>query len=147
MHTEHLQNVTAGRVVAGWLVAAAITSLAAFALIATGLMTEESTLANTWWSVLAVVIGFAAGGFFTGFRAMQAPVLHAVGIGLASLAVWAVLNAIAFVFFPDWQWPSLTPELTVGLLLTQMVAAMIGALIGYNVAVQGRPGLGEHEPV
>jgi hypothetical protein len=147
MHTEHLQNVTVGRVVAGWLVAASVTSLAALALLGSGLMTEDATAANTWWSVVAVVIGFFAGGFFAGFRALQAPVLHAAGIGVTSLAMWAVLNALALVFFGEWSWPSLTPQLAVGLLFTQMVAAMIGALLGYNVALRGRPGLGEHEPV
>lgn len=147
MHTEHLQNVSTGRVVAGWLVAAAITSLVALALLSSGIMTDEATPANTAWSVVAVVIGFFAGGFFSGFRALQAPVLHAAGIGLTSLVAWALLNALAAVFFSGWAWPSLTVELAVGLLFTQFVAAMAGALVGYNVAVRGKPGLGEHEPV
>lgn len=147
MHTEHLQNVSVGRVVGGWLVAAAVTSLVALALLGSGLMTEEGTASNTWWSVLAVAVGFMAGGFFTGFRALQAPVLHAVGIGLSSLAVWAFMNALAVMFFRSWEWPSLTAELTVGLLLVQLVAATVGALLGYNVATRGRPGLGEHEPI
>lgn len=147
MHTEHLQNVSVSRVVAGWLVAAAMTSLVALALISAGLMTDEPTPANTWWSVVAVLVGFFAGGFFTGFRALQAPVLHAAGIGLTSLAAWALLNALAALFFGEWSWPSLTPQLAIGLLFTQIAAAMFGALVGYNVAVRGRPGLGEHEPV
>lgn len=147
MHTEHLQNVTVGRVVGGWLVAAAVTSLAALALLGSGLMTEDPTAANTWWSVLAVAVGFMAGGFFTGFRALQAPVLHAFGIGVVSLAAWALVNAAAVLFLRDWAWPSLTAELAVGLLLVQMVAATVGALLGYNVATRGRPGLSEHEPI
>jgi hypothetical protein len=147
MHTEHLQNVTLGRVLAGWLVAAAVTSLGALAMISAGLMTEEPTPANTWWSVMAVIIGFFAGGLFSGFRALQAPVLHAAGIGLTSLGVWVVLNALAAIFFSGWTWPSVTAELAVGLLFTQMAAAIVGALVGYNIAVRGRPGLGEHEPV
>jgi ABC-type transporter Mla maintaining outer membrane lipid asymmetry permease subunit MlaE len=147
MHTEHLQNVTTGRVLAGWLVAAAITSLAAFALISTGLLTEESTAANTWWSVVAVLIGFFGGGFFAGFRAIEAPILHAAGIGLTSLIVWFVLNALAAIFFRAWEWPSLTAEMTVSLLLAQLVAAVVGALLGYNIALRGEPGLSEHEPI
>jgi hypothetical protein len=74
-------------------------------------------------------------------------VLHAAGIGLTSLAAWALLNALAALFFGEWSWPSLTPQLAIGLLFTQIAAAMLGALVGYNVAVRGRPGLGEHEPV
>lgn len=147
MHSEHLQNVTAGRVFAGWLVAAAITSLAALALISMGLLTEENTAANTWWSVLAVLIGFFAGGFFSGFRAIQAPILHAAGMGLTSLIIWFVLNAFAAVFFRSWEWPSLTAEMTVALLLAQLVAATVGALLGYNIALSGEPGLSEHEPL
>ena len=143
MHTEHLTNVSAGRVVAGWLVAAAVTSLIAFALMALGRIGEDANAAGTWWSLLAVLAGFFAGGFFTGFRAIQAPILHAIAIGLTSLVVWAVLNALAAVFFRDWNWSSLTPQLTVALLLGQIVAAMIGALLGYNLALRGEPGLTE----
>ena len=147
MHSEHLQNVTAGRVLAGWLVAAAITSLAALALISMGLLTEDSTPGNTWWSVVAVLIGFFAGGFFAGFRAIQAPILHAAGMGVMSLIVWFGLNALAAVVFRSWEWPSLTAEMTVALLLAQLVAAVVGALLGYNMALRGEPGLSEHEPL
>jgi hypothetical protein len=147
MHTEHLQNVTITKVAAGWLVALAVASLAALALVSAGLLTEETSPANTLWSVLAVGAGFFAGGFFTGFRAMEAPILHAAGIGLMSLLAWFALNAVAALFFPSWAWPSLTPQLTVGLLFTQFMAAMVGALLGYNFALRGKPGLTEHEPL
>jgi uncharacterized protein YneF (UPF0154 family) len=147
MHTEHLQNVTMGRVLAGWLVAAAITSLAALALISMGLLGDEGTAADTLWSVVAVLVGFFAGGFFAGFRAIEAPILHAAAIGLTSLIVWFVLNAVAALVFRMWEWPSLTAEMTVALLLAQLVAAIVGALLGYNIALRGEPGLAEHEPV
>lgn len=147
MHTEHLQNVTAGRVLAGWLVAVAITSLAALALISMGLLSEDTTAAGTWWSVLAVLIGFFAGGFFAGFRAIEAPILHAAGMGFTSLLAWFVLNALAALFFRTWEWPSLTAEMTVALLLAQFAAAIVGALLGYNIALRGEPGLSEHEPI
>ena len=146
MHTEHLQNVGAGKVIAGWLVALAIASLAGFVLISLNLLTDETSVANTFWSVVAVAAGFFAGGFFAGFRAIEAPILHAAGMGLMSLLAWFVLNAIAAIFFPEWSWPSLTPQLAVGLLLTQFAAAMVGALLGYNLALSGKPGLSEHEP-
>ncbi|HEX2167000.1 MAG TPA: hypothetical protein VHG09_07135 [Longimicrobiales bacterium] len=147
MHTEHLQNVTIGRVLAGWLVAAAITSLAALALISMGLLTYDDSRADTLWSAVAVLIGFFAGGFFAGFRAIQAPILHAAGMGLTSLVVWFLLNALAALFFQSWEWPSLTAEMTVALLLAQLVAAVVGALLGYNMAFSGEPGLSEHEPL
>ena len=147
MHTEHLQNVAAWRVIAGWLVAAAIASLVALALLSVGLLHEETTAANTWWSMVAIAVGFFAGGFFAGFRAIQAPMLHALGIGLTSLVVWFLLNALAALLVPTWTWPRMTPQFAVAVLLVQMVAAIIGALLGYNIALRGKPGLSEHEPI
>ncbi|HSJ24656.1 MAG TPA: hypothetical protein VK929_08320 [Longimicrobiales bacterium] len=148
MHTEHMQNVSVGRVVAGWLVAAAVASLVALVLLGTGVMDDETTSANTWWSMIAIAVGFFMGGFFTGFRALQAPVLHAVGIGLTSLAAWFILNAVsALAFEGAWTWPAISPEFAIGLLLLQFVATVLGSLVGYNVALRGRPGLSEHEPI
>lgn len=147
MHTEHLQNVTFGRVVGAWLVAVAVSSLVALALIGTGVLSADADAADIWWSTAAVVIGFFAGGFFAGFRAIEAPILHAAGIGLMSLAVWFVLNAVVALFYESLGWASLTPQLAVGLLFVQLAAAIVGSLLGYNIALRGRPGLSEHEPV
>jgi hypothetical protein len=147
MHTEHLQNVSVTKVVAGWLVAVAVASAVALALLGTGLMYDDTTAANTWWSLFTVAIGFFAGGFFTAFRALQAPILHALAIGVTSLVVWFLLNALAALLFSGWSWPALSPEFAVGVLLLQLVSAVLGALIGYNIALRGRPGLSEHEPV
>jgi hypothetical protein len=47
------------------------------------LLSEKDTAADTLWSVVAVLIGFFAGGFFAGFRAIEAPILHAAGMGVA----------------------------------------------------------------
>jgi hypothetical protein len=147
MHTEHLQNVGTGRVIAGWLVAVAIVSLIALALLSMGLLQEETTASNTWWSMVAIGTGFFAGGFFAGFRAIQAPILHAIGIGLTSLVAWFLLNAVASLLYRGWNWPILTPEFAVGVLFVQFFTAMLGALLGYNIALRGRPGLSEHDPI
>jgi hypothetical protein len=148
MHTEHLQNVSATRVVTGWLIAAAVASLVALVLLGIGVLDDETTATGTWWSMFAIAVGFFAGGFFAGFRALQAPVLHAAGIGLASLVAWVVLNAVSSLLFTGrFSWPTLSPQFAVGVLLLQLVAAVLGALMGYNMAVRGKPGLGEHEPV
>jgi hypothetical protein len=148
MHTEHLQNVSVGRVVAGWLVAAAVASMVVLALLGTGLMDDETTATNTWWSVFAVGAGFFAGGFFAGFRALQAPVLHGVGIGITSLVAWFLVTALsALLVTGGWQWPAVTTSFTAGVLFLQFATAVLGALMGYNLATRGRPGLGEHEPV
>jgi hypothetical protein len=147
MHTEHLQNVRTTRVFTGWLVAIAVTSLLALAFAGTGVLGSGTTYMSTLGSLIAVVVGFWAGGFFAGFRAIEAPILHGVGIGLTSLVVWAVLNIVVAVAFRGIGWTGLTPALAVGLMLAQIAAAVVGALLGYNVALRGKPGLSEHEPL
>jgi hypothetical protein len=147
MHTEHLQNVRTTRVFTGWLVAIAVTSLLALAFAGTGVLGSDATSMTTVGSLIAVIVGFWAGGFFAGFRAIEAPILHGVGIGLTSLVVWAVLNIVVAVAFRGIGWTGLTPALAVGLMLAQIAAAVVGALLGYNVALRGKPGLSEHEPL
>lgn len=144
MHTEHLQNVRAVNVVSGWLVAIAVSSLLAFVFVAAGLFDSER--GDVLWTTAAVLLGFVAGGYFAGFRARQAAILHGVAIGLTSLVVWFVLNALAGLFFTGFRWEGLTPRLAVGLLLAQIAAAVVGALMGYNTVLRGRPSLEEHPP-
>ncbi len=146
MHTEHLQNVRVTRVGAGWLVAIAVASLAILAFLGLGLFSSDGML-TSFGGVLAVSLGFFAGGFFAGFRAIEAPILHGVAIGVTSLVAWAFLNVAAAALFASFEWVALTPALAAALLLVQMAGAVIGALLGYNVALRGRPGLTEHEPI
>ena len=80
MHTEHLQNVSVGRVLLGWAVAAAITSFVLLMLAAFNALPFGGD--GGWWNVVAAGVGFFGGGFFAGFRAMQAPILHGVAIAL-----------------------------------------------------------------
>jgi hypothetical protein len=150
MHSEHLQNVTVGRVVGAWLVAIAVTSLVMLVMSALGLSSVDGE--TSWWSLIAVAIGFFVGGMFSGMRALQAPVLHGIAIGLTSLVAWVLINALMYGLIADdstfIQYDgALTPALTVALLLVQIVVAVLGALIGYNIALRGKPGLSEHEPV
>jgi hypothetical protein len=148
MHTEHLQNVSIMTVLASWLVAVAVASLVALALLGTGILHDDMSPTSMWWSVFAIAVGFFAGGMFAGFRALQAPVLHALGVGITSLVMWFLLNAVVAVFLSaSPEWPGMSTEYTVGVLLLQFVAAMFGALMGYNIALRGKPGLSEHEPV
>lgn len=144
MHTEHLQNVRPLPALWGWVVAIGVTSLLIFVLIATGLLDGERS--EGLWVSVALVIGFWAGGFFAGFRAMQAPILHGVALGMISIIAWFVLNLLASLFFPTFTWEMLTPQLTAGLLFVHIVASVIGALMGYNTALRGRPSLEEHPP-
>jgi hypothetical protein len=145
MHTEHLQNVRYGWVIAGWLVAIAATSLVVFVFEASGFVGETGTRDNIA-SLVSVLAGFVTGGFFAGFRARRAPVLHGIGIGLTSLVAWVAVNVVASALLDAVGWSGLTPGLAVGLVLLQVVAAVVGALFGYNLSTEGKPGLGEHEP-
>ena len=145
MHTEHLQNVSIGRVLLGWAVAAAITSFVLLLLAALHALPfgEE----GAWWNVLAAAVGFFGGGFFAGFRAMQAPILHGVAIALTTLVVWVVVNVLVFGLSGRESWEGLNATLTAVIMLVMIIAAVLGALLGYNLAVVGKPGLSEHEPL
>lgn len=142
MHTEHLQNVRYWWVLTGWLVAVGATSVIVFIFEASDFVGTSATR-DALASLIAVVAGFAAGGFFAGIRAMQAPILHGIGIGVMSLIVWVVVDLIGATLIEAIRWESITARLAVGLVLMQMVAAVVGALLGYNVAVRGKPGLKE----
>jgi hypothetical protein len=144
MHTEHLQNVRIGSVVAGWLVAAAMTSLILLTFASVGLLDAEGATGGTLRSAAALVAGFLVGGWFTGLRTVTAPILHGFAIGLTSLVAWFAINAVVDALFPSaLVWSALTPTGAVAVVLLQMVAAVVGALVGYNMALRGRVGLKE----
>ena len=132
MHTEHLQNVHPVRLMVGWLVAIAVTSITVFGLIMLGLMAGEGPR-DTAWAVLAVAVGFLVGGWFTGMRTVEAPILHGIALGLTSLVAWALVNAVAIPFGMD-EWTGLTPSSTVAILLVQIVAAIVGCWWGTAAA-------------
>lgn len=142
MQTEHLQNVHLGWVVAGWLIAAAGTSAVLIVLAGLGLLGPEGL--GAFWSIVAVALGFWVGGLFTGFRSIDAPILHGISIGIFSLVAWFVVNlVVVFLFRSPLEWQSLPPALTATLLLLQMVAAVAGAWTGHRIALRGGPDLTE----
>lgn len=136
MHTEHLQNVSVARVLAGWLVSIASTSVILVALASFGLVGEEPGR-DVVGIVVAVAVGFWLGGLSISFRALQAPILHGVAIGLTSLVVWALADAVTASAFGADAWAGLTPSITVFMLLEQVVAAVLGAWFGYRMALRG----------
>lgn len=139
MHTEHLQNVGFTRVIAGWLVAIAITSAIVLAMESFGLV-GGSAVGDLAGVLIAVFVGFWLGGFSISFRALAAPILHGTAIGLTSLVVWAVANAVTVSAFGVDAWQDLTPPVTVLILLEQVVAAVLGAWMGYRMAGVGNNG-------
>jgi hypothetical protein len=138
MQSEHLQNVRAVWVVAGWLVAISVASLVALAFASFGLLDPEVTT-RTGWASLAVVIGFFVGGAFTGIRTVEAPILHGVAMGLTSLVAWFVLNLVVGALLETFTFPLMTAPAAVAYLLLQMVAATLGAWTGYVFALRGGP--------
>jgi hypothetical protein len=125
MHTEHLENVKLGRVGFGWFVSVSITGVLFFLFIALGVLEPAVSTANLWM-VGAIVAGFYGGGWYTGYRAGAAPILHGVGIGLFSLLVWFLANLLGqMVQAAAWNDPPL--GFAAGALLLQMAAAAAGA--------------------
>ncbi len=129
MHSEHLQNVSPGRVVTGWLVAIAVTSFVAFGFVLVGLLGDTSPH-DTAWAITAAAIGFLVGGWFAGYGALEAPILHGVAIGLTTLVVWVVLNLIMVIGFRGVEWEGLTASTTAAVILTQIAAAVAGCWMG-----------------
>lgn len=129
MHTEHLQNVQPARVVGGWLVAIAVTSMVVFGLIVLGLMTAEEDQ-DAVWAFVAVAVGFLVGGWFTGFRTLEAPILHGIALGLTSLVAWVALNVVVVLGWGAAEWTGLGPTATLAVLLVQVLAAVVGCWIG-----------------
>jgi hypothetical protein len=138
MHTEHLNNVRLGYVLVGWLVAIAFTSLFLLGFIALNLINPEGDV-GSGWITLAGGVGFALGGAVVGFRTALAPILHGVMMGITSIVVWALLNAIAAIFFPDFRWGALSAPIAVNVILVQIVCAILGTRFGYRYAVARTP--------
>ena len=133
MHTEHLNNVRLGYVLAGWGIAIAATSFFVFILIATGVQSSMSS--DGRFIAAAVALGFAAGGAFVGFMTSLAPILHGIMIGLISLIVWALFNVVTSMVAPQFTWTELTSQWTLAVVLVQIIAAILGARFGYRYAV------------
>ena len=138
MHSEHLSNVRPGAVALGWFIAAAVTSLAVFAMIAVGLLSRDGH-GGTLWGLIATAAGFFAGGWFVGMRTGRAPILHAVAIGLFSLLVWLVVNLLPGQLLDAESW-DVGAAYGAGLILLQIVAAAIGGRLGSRDARRASAG-------
>ena len=135
MHTEHLSNVSFASILIGWVIAVAVASLLVFLFTALGWMPTEDV--HTAWAIVAVAIGFFAGGYLTGTRDIEAPLLHGIGIGLTTLVAWFLVNALATFFVDGSSYTGLSATATAGLLLLQMVAAVLGSWIADRRALRG----------
>jgi hypothetical protein len=138
MHSEHLENVRPGAVALGWFIAAAVTSLAVFAMLAVGLLSRDGH-GGTLWGLLATAAGFFAGGWFVGMRTGRAPILHAVAIGLFSLLVWLLVNLLPGQMLDAESW-DVGAAYAAGLILLQIVAAAVGGRLGSRDARRASAG-------
>ena len=135
MHSEHLQNVRPGILVSAWLIAIAVTSLIMLALVGLNLIDADTT--GTRATIAALAFGFFAGGVFAGMRALKAPILYGIGMGLLSLVVWFALNIVTTLLQRADTWGGLGADLSVAAMLIQIVAAVLGARMGYRFALRG----------
>lgn len=135
MHSEHLRNVRPGTVLLGWFASMANTALVVFAMLALGLLRRDGT-GGTGWGLLATAAGFFAGGWFAGWRAGAAPILHAVAIGLLSLLLWVLVNLIPGEVLGAESW-DVGAAYVGGLVLLQIAAAAFGGRFGSREARGG----------
>jgi hypothetical protein len=138
MH-ESIRSVRWSWVGFGWFLAAAVTSLILLALEAFSLIRPD-TAAETLWVALALLTGFFLAGLLVGTRVAAAPLLHGLGMGACSIAVWLAINLLVGEPAGETTWRSLDAAALAGLLLLQAVAAVVGTRIGVRW-VRSRPSL------
>jgi hypothetical protein len=114
-------------------VAVAATSVVLFGLVLVGVMGDAGPR-DTAWTITAMAAGFLAGGWFTGYGTLEAPILHGVALGLTSLVAWAGLNLLTVVALRGVEWEGLAAGATASVILTQIVAAVIGCRVGAESA-------------
>lgn len=135
MHSEHLTNVHPGWAAVGWVVAIAVTAVVHLALVGTGLLPAGGP--ELVGGVVAVTLGFFAGGFFVGLRWSDAPILNGAAIALLSLILLFLSALLAPTPLGD-RLPLEDPALTLGSLVLQLAAAVGGALAGRSVVLRGQ---------
>jgi len=118
----------------GWFIAASITALLLLALFALGILAPEEGRAEILWTTLALIVGFGAGGFFTGARVGPYAWAHGVGIGLFSFLVWIVLNIFFGEPTGEATWGGLTLASALSLLVAQALAAVAGCWLGDRIS-------------
>jgi len=125
MHSEHLRNLHPGWVVGGWLVAIAVTSAVYLAMVGIGVLPDGP--GTTVGVVIAMAVGFFAGGLFVGVRWSDAPILHGGAITLLSVLVWFGGSVAAPGSVQAWSGQART---VLGVILLQLGAAVIGGWMG-----------------
>lgn len=134
MHSEHLTNVQISWVTFGWFIGFAVTSSLLLLMVAAGLMTASVTGEALGFGA-AVALGFAMGGFITGFKTAAAPILHGTAMALFTFVVWFVVNlVVGGITTGIAAWEGLPARVAALALLVQGAAAVFGCWLGYRYA-------------
>lgn len=134
MHSEHLRNVQLSWVAFGWFVALAVASGVIMVLAGVGLL-DRSEAGDAVGVALAVTVGWAVGGFITGFKTAAAPILHGGAMAGFTFVAWFLLNlAFGGITTGAEAWEHLTVRAAALALLVQGVAAIAGCWLGYRYA-------------
>jgi hypothetical protein len=130
---ESVRSVRPGWIGFGWFIAAALTSLLLFVMTALQMIRPEAPTEGMGVAI-SLLVGFLVAGFFVGTRVNAAPVLHGLGMGLFSVAVWLGLNLFVGEGLGGAAWDSISAGVAAGLLALQTAAAVVGARAGVRFA-------------
>jgi len=122
MQSEQLTNLHPGWVVAGWLVAVAVTAALYVGGVGAGLIGPNA--GATAWVAASLAGGFFVGGLVVGMRWTDAPLLHGAALTFVSVLVWFAVLLLAGSGGPD------SVPLVLGLILLQLVSACAGGWMG-----------------
>lgn len=128
---ESVRSIRPAWIGIGWFLGAALTSLLVFVLSVVGLIRANAPTEGMGVA-LSLLVGFVMAGFWVGTRVNAAPVLHGVGMGLVSLAVWFALNVFAGSLGEGWH--AVSGPVAVALLGLQTASAVVGARAGVRFA-------------
>ena len=128
---ESVRSIRPAWIGLGWFVGAALASLLVFVQSVLGLIRANAPTEGMGVA-LSLLVGFVMAGFWVGTRVNAAPVLHGVGMGLMSLAVWFTLNVFAGSMGEGWH--AVSAPVAVALLGLQTAASVVGARAGVRFA-------------
>lgn len=134
MHSEHLRNVQISWIAFGWFVGFAVASSLLLLMAGAGIL-DESFSRDAFLVGASVAIGWAVGGFITGFKTAAAPILHGAAMALFTFVAWFAVNLVfgGLTTGVD-AWEALSIRVAAVALLVQGVAAVAGCWLGYRYA-------------
>ena len=134
MHSEHLRNVQFSWVAFGWFVALAVTSSLVMLMAGAGLL-DHGQPGEALGVTLAFAVGWAVGGFITGFKTAAAPILHGAAMAGFTFVAWFFLNLLfGGLTTGAAAWEHLSVRTAALALLVQGAAAIAGCWAGYRYA-------------